>query len=1249
MACFETLLTSVCSTVTRLGRAGRVRCLLWLCGAWLACVAPALHATTYANAATTFSWINATASTQIIGYNTTPYKFIGSAGCGSTPPAIDDTLSGIIPIGFNFVFGDKSFDAVRVQSNGRIQMVSTTIPLDNTTCGYGSPVTQLPIPNAGLNYTMRIYGADLDPTLKADKPTWTTNCISRTGANACFVSVDIIGTVPGTRKFVVTWSNVPEWTTSNSATGIYNVQIVLLENGNFVYQYGSDVPGANNTQGQIAWQISMTDYEAPSAGYPVPNTAILFFVPHPVVEYVMEQAAWSGAGAVLDTSGNGRHGTPVGAAQTTAGGQVCRGVDVPAIGTNGISSGIGVPSIGNAGTIAFWYQAKTAWSGAGTQDVQLFDATTVSGQWFFLTRRGGNGGNAGKLRFVVTDSAGTDQVVETAALAVAAGTFKHIAVTWNFNNLVIPGGNNDRLRIYVDGVLQQATTFTSSTLTLSPTIGSLNIGGTRAGIVGQRGTSTSADAVLDEFRAYNFEASAATVVTIRDQNASGCLSHYAVSTPAAGLSCQSSTVTITPHTTAHAAYANNALITLSTSDGTGDWVLQNGHGVLTAGAANTGAATYLFSSESQVVLSLTHPATGTVTLGVTDGTYSAQENTPIVVTTCAAGKFIACEVTTPRCTPVVGSVAYANLYTKLADTAFKLDLSALKIDGSVDTAFAGTIAVNLLASSAAPTAFTGTTNCPTSPTATIALGNVTLASGRPSVAGVAVIATAFSAVAPKYSAYPDVRVQFVCTSPTCSPAATTCSPDAFTVRPKYFTVTSSNATADSAAGASASNTPSVKTGVAFTLTADATTKGYFGTPSVAVSMAEWPGAPAGGRAAPGVGTVSGAFTTAASIGTGNGATGSFTYDEVGYFRLKAGGITDAAYAAISGDVGNGDCTNDFSNVLVGGKYGCKVANQAVTSYFGRFIPDHFSVVNPVSAWGCSAFTYMDQPFSLTASIEAQNASNTKTQNYAGTFAKGVVTPQAENANNGTALDSRVTFAAPWINGAAAVSATKFARPSTTTADATWGAFDALAIGTTVTDSDAVVLINRDMDQGNTTCTADTAGTSDGNCTATTLATTKFRYGRIRMVNAYGSERLNLPVPLKLEYYAGSGAAQGWQANTLDTCTPVVASNFSFGFPVDVKNKLAACNTALTVTGPAPNYALSLSAPGSAHAGWANVTLNLSAAALGASTQCTAVGGAGLADVPANLSWLQYPVGTNPSARTTFGIYKSPILYRRENY
>ena len=60
-----------------------------------ACLAaPALDAgaVTYANTATTFSWIDASAHTKV-GYNTVPYMFNNTGGCGTTPPTLDDTHS----------------------------------------------------------------------------------------------------------------------------------------------------------------------------------------------------------------------------------------------------------------------------------------------------------------------------------------------------------------------------------------------------------------------------------------------------------------------------------------------------------------------------------------------------------------------------------------------------------------------------------------------------------------------------------------------------------------------------------------------------------------------------------------------------------------------------------------------------------------------------------------------------------------------------------------------------------------------------------------------------------------------------------------------------------------------------------------------------------------------------------------------------------------------------------------------------
>lgn len=1215
---------------------------------------PSAEALTYVNAATTFSWIDATTHTKV-GAHTAPYQFRSSTGgCGTTAPIIDDTISDIIPLGFNFVFGDKVFDSVRIMSNGRIHFVSTTLPLDNTTCGYGSPVTQLPYPIASLTYTMRIYGNDMDPTLQADYPS-ATPCVN---SNSCYISFASIGTAPN-RQFVVTWNNVPEWATFSSATGNYNLQIIINEGGDFIYQYGTDTPGPQAALGQVGWEVATADYDTPAVGYPVPNTAIHFFIPHPVVEYLMEQPSWSGSASVLDTSGNAKNGSPLGTAQTVAGGKVCRGASIPAsaTGANAINSTLSVPgTIGNSGTIAFWYKANTAWSGVGTSDALLFDATSVNNQWFFLARRGGNGANAGKLVFVITDSTGTDQIVQTPAIAVAAGTWKHIVVTWNFNNLA--ASNNDLLTIYVDGVQQAQTTFTSTTRTLSSQIGTLYIGGSRNSFSRpSNGTTQSMDGTVDEFRAYNYEAKLSFVSTIMNMNTGGCLSHYAIADAGTGLTCALSQFTIAAHTGSHGPYVNNALVSLSTSDGTGTWTLINGHGFVTNIGSNTGNATYLYNNESQVLLGLTHPTGATVTAHITDGTYSEQENTPLVISDCVAGKFNACEVTNPRCVPIATSAptppshnSYAYLYTKLTNTVFALDVVAVKVDGTLDTTFNKTVSVNLLVNTTAPL-INASTNCPTSQTATISLGSVTLVSGRaPTVpqVGVAVAANAFSNVSPNYSAYRDVRVQFVCTAANCGTAGTWCATDAFTVRPQSFTTITSSANADNS-GASATLIPVVKAGAAFTLTADTTTAGYNGKLKIDTSKTEWLSAPSGGRAAPGVGTVSGlsgSIPTPATLATGNGASDNFTYDEVGYFRFQAGGVYDVDYASISGDIGNGDCINtppnDFSNTPVGGKYGCKIANQAATNYFGRFIPDHFAVINPLLTQGCvaGAFSYMDQPFSLTASIEAQTSSGVKTQNYSGaSFAKGVVSAQAENANNGTSLGNRVIFTAPWSNGAAAFSVAKFSRINASTPD---GPYDALSIGATVTDADNVYLINRDMDQTKTTCTADSAGTSNGTCVATTLTNSaKLRFGTLKITNAFGSELLALPVALQAQYWSNGS----WITNSADSCTSIPVSAISMG---NYTKNLAACKTILspgsgnlTLANGSVSGGLRLSKPGTGNDGSVDLSVNTSAA-----SGNTCLSGTQSAATNANLSWLNSITG-----KATFGVYKGSkeFIYMREAY
>lgn len=487
-----------------------------------------------------------------------------------------------------------------------------------------------------------------------------------------------------------------------------------------------------------------------------------------------------------------------------------------------------------------------------------------------------------------------------------------------------------------------------------------------------------------------------------------------------------------------------------------------------------------------------------------------------------------------------------------------------------------------------------------------------------------------------------------------SPTVYGCSTDTFSVRPQSFSsVTSADAGADGA-GTSTSATPAIKAGKPFTLNANTGKAGYNGTPKIDAAKIEWPGVPVGGRAAPGVGTLGGLFTVPASALTGNGASGTgFTYSEVGYFRFQPQGVYDDTFAAASGDITNGDCTDNFSNTRVGGKYGCKIGNAVATNHFGRFIPDRFVAAASGGGAACGGFSYMSQPFAstLNMTVEARNGSNAKTQNYAGAFAKGVVSLQMEDANSGAAIPAarlNVINTPAWSSGLYSMTADRFLRD----AAGPDGAYDALDIGLSVTDEAALAaaarpyLMTRDMDAANTSCTIDLTGlsTTAGVCTATKLVSAaKVRYGRLWLGNAYGSERSALAVPYETQYWNG----RAFVRNTLDNCTALVASNVALA---NKQGGLTAYTGPVTVGAIAGGAgSLSLSAPGTGVAG--SVDLLLSLGSTGSPSNCPNLAGATAATLSyLSGKWCGSAFDRDPVARATFGIKAgNRQIYLREGY
>lgn len=441
--------------------------------------------------------------------------------------------------------------------------------------------------------------------------------------------------------------------------------------------------------------------------------------------------------------------------------------------------------------------------------------------------------------------------------------------------------------------------------------------------------------------------------------------------------------------------------------------------------------------------------------------------------------------TTSACPPAsfdaveISQAAATRIFTKLAGAAFSLDILAL--GGGP----AQTVSVALVDTDAA------SGNCSDTNSGLTAETLYTTSAG----ANRRVTANFTSANAAR-----NVRVRMIDTSNS----AAFCSWDNFAVRPLSFTVAAS-ANAD-LTGLSAIATPAIRAGSDFTLAAATGVAGYDGTPALdATKIAAHVGA---GQ----IGTVTGSFASGApATGTASGT--AFAYSEAGYFTLAINGVYDDSFAAV--DILPGDCTDDFSNTLVGGQYGCKFGNTATTGYFGRFIPDHFTITPGTVTPACGGnFTYFSQAGFVTAfTLAARNQTNGPTQNYTGPFARLDLAGWNNFAFTATGLPGGATLAGSatvptgsWSNGTAAVSAGhQISRPAAPVAPAD------------------VTIYARPVDLDGVTMAAPVA---------VQAATTLLRYGRLVLGNVYGPETEALKMQLLTEDYDGTV----FVANPADTCS-----------------------------------------------------------------------------------------------------------------
>jgi hypothetical protein len=682
--------------------------------------------------------------------------------------------------------------------------------------------------------------------------------------------------------------------------------------------------------------------------------------------------------------------------------------------------------------------------------------------------------------------------------------------------------------------------------------------------------------------------------------------------------CNSDSVTITARNAANVALTGyTGLVSLTTSSIHGDWSVNSANGTLNNGTADDGTATYQFvaADNGSITLNLTNTHADDLTITVNDSTAGVTATSSTIQfrgnvfvitndTIQVAGRPQAMSVQMNRgSTCAVAVAGYAG--AKSLKAWLTLDVS----DPGGAAPAIGAVSVPSSVPGANNVTLTFTSGVASFNLSTTDVGkyvlnlrddNRTFATGADINGSSAIITTR-----PFALAFTNIKQGALA-----NPGGTSGAGAKFVAAEDTFQATVGAYLWQGADDANNDGVPDSG--------ADVTNNGS--TPSfkwATTLSATTPITPVGGSTGTLGGTVS---IVSASFSGGAATVADLTYNQVGSVTLSA----------------------SATNFLNSG-----ITVSGASTPVGRFYPDHFALTASALAAACNGFTYMNQAaINLSYTLQAQGKSNGLTSNYSAALGYPVtaVTLVAENANAGTDLAPRMTSTpAAWAAGQYSVSS-----PSSTFARlaAPDGPYDALAFGVRVVDADGAVIANRDMN-------AATAGNcvTATNCDAKQIAgaTTKARFGRLRISNANGSQLIAMPLPIQAQYWNGTG----FVTNALDNCTNIATANIAIGNPQ--RGLTAAMVSPPTVGGAftAGIGTLRLPAPGSANRGSVDVSVNLTGGTAGASCTTTP---ALPASTGSGLPWLQgawcgATYTSDPTARATFGVYRNTdkFIYQRENY
>lgn len=760
-----------------------------------------------------------------------------------------------------------------------------------------------------------------------------------------------------------------------------------------------------------------------------------------------------------------------------------------------------------------------------------------------------------------------------------------------------------------------------------------------------------------------------------DYTATGA-DHVSIATSNVGTTCAANNVTIAPHTSTHTAPSLAGTIRLTTSDSKGDWALVTGAGTLNNGTANDGLATYAFATgESSVVLAYTHTTAGTVTINVADDTSGSSllTNTPAnekanSITYSAGGFTIADSAGTPITTLTqIAGQASPTYYLKATSAGCGNAFS--NVVHSIDMAF------ECLDPASCQSPVVSITNATTNVTTALSTG-LPAGSNPATVTTYTPVSLNFNAssLAPFKLTYPDagnITLYFRYT-----PASLLSESSPFVVRPAGFVLSGIKRTSDNfanPAAADATGAKFVRAGEAFSATVMALTASGAGKANAGIAincttvLADCTPnfgheiTPESVKLAPalvaGLGLVANPAITCAdatnattcdntvnpavpkfgAFASGSATGSNLAWNEVGILTLTPS-IADGDY------LGTGDVTGTAS------------------AHVGRFALARFALQNVLldnradlcnggvlvsdGVTPCPALNYMGEEVDASFTLAPQSLNGQQVSNYvssattAQNFAK--LDPGSILALNFAAVD-RVSPGGPhylsgrldtaglppvlcattpcFQTGVADVTV-PFAFSRSAAAD---GPYTAVEIGFAPMDGDGAVVLG----VGGVAVSCNNPNAADcydldadavvGNDHAL-LGTAEFRYGRMKLSNAHGSELLALPMSATVQYYNGAN----WVTSATDSLT-----QFSTNLSTAGGNIVAAI-----VSGLAGGVSVVAPSVVTVAGGVRGFSLNKP-------------GVAGSVDISLNAP-TYLPSNT---ARATFGVYKggNEFIYLRENY